>query len=658
MNQFHCTRQLGTASAAFADSVLTVSTGELRRRWQWTNHGFVTVSLDDLNAGRSWCRENPSYSCDWILPGLEDDRPKATLIDLSIHPSDDERFTSEHLEVIASIDYPRAHLQIQHVVWVYPDSPGIRVQLRIRGMENFQSEQAPYTTGRVEHLPLIFGQSRRRMFGYYNDTQRRNDTHLDILKEEVIENHLRGPEWCDWSSGLCVEDDRSGLALLRESHRCVNQVGHDCGHFYCDPDTGLEATGWGVLPQEIGADRYRAGWATWCLVYGPTDVDRQLAFKRFDRLRYPTDPGRDNYIMANIWGSCGQHPGERGPDFAMEDVVLREIDSQADLGIDVQQIDDGWQSPPDRGNWQAEQWHPHPERYPEGWKRVVERAKKKGVTLALWAAAQPIPLEDLKWNFDQADFRHFKLDFANLPDRDAIDALLDKVRTFVLYTDHQVRVNWDVTENPPRYGYFFARECGLLYLENRKPAWPPSTVYRPHTVLRDAWQLARYINLNQIQLSVQNLDRVDPNRSDANLHTHPYSVAITLMGTPLFFQLTQRYTQEARNQIRPLLQTYKEHRQAIYRGHIFPIGHQPDNASWTGFQCHLPDEKSGYLTIFRELHNPDPEQSIQLHFLNDATLTFENLLTGDKTTISAEAEGRIPIRIDNPADFRFMRYTY
>jgi hypothetical protein len=144
------------------------------------------------------------------------------------------------------------------------------------------------------------------MFGYYNDTQRRNDTHLDILKEEVIDRPLRGPEWCDWSSALCVEDDCSGLALLRESHRCVNQVGHACGHFYCDPDTGLEATGWGVLPQEIAADRYRAGWATWCLVYGPTDVDRQLTFKRFDRIRYPTDPDRDIYIMANTWGSCGQ----------------------------------------------------------------------------------------------------------------------------------------------------------------------------------------------------------------------------------------------------------------------------------------------------------------------------------------------------------------
>jgi hypothetical protein len=200
-------------------------------------------------------------------------------------------------------------------------------------------------------------------------------------------------------------------------------------------------------------------------------------------------------------------PQRPARDLSAEDIVLKEIDSQADLGIDVQQIDDGWQAPVDGRSWQCEQWRPHPEGYPEGWKRVVERAREKGVTWALWAAAQQIPLEDLQRNFDTAGFRHYKLDFANLPDRDAIDALVDKVRAFVGYTGHTVRVNWDVTENPPWYGYFLAREYGLLYLENRKPVWPLSTVYRPHTVLRDTWQLARYIGLNQIQLSVPSVRR-------------------------------------------------------------------------------------------------------------------------------------------------------
>ncbi len=30
-------------------------------------------------------------------------------------------------------------------------------------------------------------------------------------------------------------------------------------------------------------------------------------------------------------------------------------------------------------------------------------------------------------------------------------------------------LNWDLTEVAKRYGYFFAREFGCIYLENRKP---------------------------------------------------------------------------------------------------------------------------------------------------------------------------------------------
>jgi hypothetical protein len=412
-----------------------------------------------------------------------------------------------------------------------------------------------------------------------------------------------------------------------------------------------------VLPQEIGPDRYRGGWAEWCLLYTGGDDERELAFKRFDRLRYPVDPTRDVYIMANTWGSGNRRPGERGRDFAMEDVVMREIDSQADLGIDVQQIDDGWQVPPHVNDWHCEAWRPHPERYPEGWARVADRARQKGVTLGLWAPAQAIPLEDLKYNFDRGGFRYYKLDFARLGGRDEIDALMDKVRAFIRYTGHRVRVNWDVTENPARYGYFFAREYGLLYLENRKPVIPPSTVYRPHTVLRDAWQAAKYLNLNKVQCSVQNVDRVDRERSDAALHSHAYCVAITLMATPLFFQLTHLYRPEARDQIRALLSLYKAHRGHIYRGYVFPIGTKPDNASWTGFQCHLPGEGVGYFTVFRERYNRDPRREIRARFLAGQTIELTDLHGRSVSTIHVGAGGGIPFHIAAPADYCFYRYA-
>jgi len=276
--------------------------------------------------------------------------------------------------------------------------------------------------------------------------------------------------------------------------------------------------------------------------------------------------------------------------------------------------------------------------------------------LGLWAPAEEISLEALKANYEAGDFRYYKLDFANLTTRDALDDLMGKVRAFIKDTDHRVRVNWDVTENPPRVGYFFAREYGSLYLENRKPSTPAHAVYRPHTVLGDAWLVSKYLNLTKVQVSVQNGDRVDPQRSDARFHPHPYLVAITLMASPIFFQMTQLYDDHARDVIRDLLSVYKRHRAAMARGYVFPIGEKPDNGSWTGFQCHDSASGSGYLMVFRERNQPAPEWKLALRFVAGRRLEIEDLVHGESRTVDVGEDGKVWFRIEHPADFRFLRY--
>jgi hypothetical protein len=134
-------------------------------------------------------------------------------------------------------------------------------------------------------------------------------------------------------------------------------------------------------------------------------------------------------------------------------------------------------------------------------------------------------------------------------------------------------------------------------------------------------------------------------------------VAIALLATPLFFQLTQLYSAAARDEIRALLRVYKAHREAIYRGYVFPIGAKPDNASWTGFQCHLPDEGAGYLTLFRELYNRDAQQALRLHFLSGRAFELEDLRSGERSTMQADAEGSVTFTIGSPAGFGFYRYS-
>ncbi len=656
-------KKLETASVVFDGTTLLADTGQIRRTWCWTGRGFLTTEIKAFSTAR-WCLDHDdSRDADWLLPVVEGQNPEATLVNAVAVVSDDDGFTSTHVRFTAELHYSEARLAVRFEVWVYPQAPGIRVHLSVRALEGFQwdgSKDRLETTEknllearrgrgcqRLDMLPISFEGRKRRMIGYHADTQNRNDPWLDILLEAEDGKPLLYPYVCEWSNALCAEDGAWGVAMVKESHKCVNQRGVDTGLFLCDPECGLESYGWGIRPPEID-DQWRPAWATWCIVYASDERSRLRAFKTFDRLRYPLTE-RDIYIQANTWGSSQGFKQHR--DAAAEENVLREIDSCADLGIDVLQIDDGWQGDG------YEEWKPVPPRYPDGWGKVSDAARKAGVSLGLWMAAIPPSLDDMVRNIEQGGFVSLKLDFAVLNTRRKIDDLIDKVRALVLGRQHHLRINWDLTEVDARYGYFFAREFGCIYLENRKPALPVTVVYRPGTVLRDLWQISRYCNLLKFQGSIQNIDTVDKRFSDAGAYTHAYCTAIALMSTPLFFCETHLYSDEARAEIRPLLAAYKKVRKDIYRGLVHPIGDKPDGASWTGFECELPGEGWGIFTLFREPANRETTYVYRLPHLAGKTLRMENLINGNRWNATVDEGGLASFLIEVPGDFRFLVYS-
>lgn len=636
---------------------LIVTTGRVQRVWRLTKMGLSTCSLTQLQTQMQWQWDRDD--CDWQLPDATEPG-RCELCSMTAAISDDERFTNEHISVTAEFKYPDSGLILSYEIWAYPDACGLRTQLSARLIPDAKLPeprrvQGGQPSGRVERLPVNDPSDRRRLVGYYNHTQVRNDTHQDIIAQEVMSHRLQGREHCDWASAACLESDRAGIALVKESHKCVNQSGYVSGGFFIDEQQGLICHGWGLRLKDLKTDTLTRGWATWSLCWSGGDFERELAFKQFDRQRYPIDPKRDIYIQANTWGSTDN--GNDARRAAGPQRVLQELEVCSELGIDVLQIDDGWQVPPGCDTWDPGEngWYPHPQHYPDGWEPVRKRASELGVKLGLWAAAESVGLEELMHNYERGGFVQFKLDFAMLRQKHQIDALMHKVREFIKSTDHQVRVNWDVTENPARYGYFFAREYGCIYLENRKPSRPLGVIYRPHTVLRDLWQIARYLNLNRFQCSIQNVDRVDSDHSDAHLHSHGYATAIALMGIPLFFQEVKYYSDEAKAEIRSLLETYKAHREAIYHGVVHPIGEKPNNASWTGFQCSC-DDGGGYLMIFRERCNAESKKALALRGLPPGLIHLENLVTGHESQQLLGDAHAISLEIAEAPGFQFLRY--
>ncbi len=655
-------KHLKSASVSVSGDTLIASTGKMERKWILNEAGLRTVSVKDLSVNKEWGKEQPNVVCDWDLPGAITPTSKAVLKDIEAKVSDDDGFINEHLEIVTTFQYDSARLELQHVVWLFPDANGLRTQLRVKALEGFKSEglpeketsrnyfghTLPVPSGRVEYLPLDYSvKNQRRYWGYYNNPGSRHDQSRDMLKEEVVVGYpVFQDEDINWASCVSSEYENEGVIVVKESHKCVNQQGHNTGSFYAGPQ-GLFVTGWGLNPNEIVPDRFRECWANWTIVYSGGEDGMQLALKKFDRTRYPVFPERDIMIINDTWGPA--NPG--GGQFAAEDYLLKEIPLLADLGVDVLRIDDGWQINP----WGGEKEVFRPS-YEDGWKNIIESCKKNDVKLGLWIAIQRAKQKDLLQNLKEANVVTWKVDFDHLNNRSAFENRFKGIREVMKNAWMRTQFSFCPEYDDPRYGWYYAKEYGSIYFQNIQEALPEHLIMVPYHVLRQHWLMSKYFNSNKLQVLLQNPKRVDTRYSDADKHGHGYCFAMGLPFIPVFFQSAQYLDEAGRKELKSLISLYKEHREKMFDCYSFPIGETPTNASWAGFQFINDKQDEGYLLLFRELHNGEVNKPIQLKFLAGKKLKISNLKSKQTKEVEVSKDGFVTFTIDNPVDYSFLQY--
>lgn len=655
-------KRLKSASISVVDSTISVSTGKIERKWNLNNAGLKTVSIKDLSLNKEWATNKNSAMCDWNLPKAIDANTEAKLVSFDVKESDDDGFVSPHLALITQLRYESAKLEVQHVVWVFPDAPGVRTQLRVKALEGFDPKGLPeketsknfyghtlsVPSGQTEFLPLDFSVKNERLYwGYYNDPGSRHDQSRDMLKEERILGYpVFQIEDIDWASGIGVDYGGNGVSVVKESHKCVNQQGHNTGSFYVGPK-GLAVTGWGLQPKEIVTDRFRECWATWTIVYSGGNDGLQLALKRFDRARYPIFPDRDMMIINDTWGPA--NPG--GGQFAKEDYLLKEIPLLSDLGVDVLRIDDGWQIHPWGGV--KEVFLPS---YPDTWKNINDACQKYGVKLGLWIAVQRAKQKDLLWNLEKANVVTWKVDFDHLNDKTAFENRFTKVRELMKNAWMKTQFSFCPEYNHPRYGWYYAKEYGSIYFQNLQEALPEHLTMVPYHVLRQNWLMSKYFNSNKLQVLLQNPKRVNRDRSDAYLHSHAYCFAQGVPFVPVFFQGAQYLDEAGRKELKTFIAMYKAHRKELFLSYCFPIGDTPTNESYTGYQFISENSKEGYFLIFRELHNKEKVHNMCVKFLSGKELKLFDIRTGKRVEKEVSKNGMLQFEIENPADYLFLKY--
>ncbi len=121
---------LDSASVRTDGNSLIVTTGVVERVWRLNEKGLSTTTITNLDSGKVW--SSAGGECDWEIVGVSD-CGGATLQSLTATSSTDDHFTSEHIDVVAEIYYPQSSSTVKYHIWVYPDAPGIRTQLYVKG---------------------------------------------------------------------------------------------------------------------------------------------------------------------------------------------------------------------------------------------------------------------------------------------------------------------------------------------------------------------------------------------------------------------------------------------------------------------------------------------------------------------------------------------
>ncbi len=433
------------------------------------------------------------------------------------------------------------------------------------------------------------------------------------------------------------------------------------------PHARPEPTEWDVLMQ-AATRRIRfagQGYPFTLLAYSGGRGGRIEALQTYQRQFRKYDPKRDAMFLSNTWG-------DRSRDARInEEFMLKEIEAGARLGVDVVQIDDGWQKGRTAnsasvkgawdGYWNADPnfWQPDPVRLPRGLAPLVKAAKDKGMKFGLWFGPDSSN-HAANWQRD-ADR------LVELHENDGIDYFkLDSVKATTVGTEQNLRRFWDRSLEKSggrivfdldvtaeiRPGYFGAMDVGPIFVENR---YTDFHRYWPHQTLRNLWKLSQYVDPLRLRMEfLNNIRKTEmfPNDPLAPSCYQPdYLFATVMFSNPLGWFETSNLPEDYISSVSRLATVWKREREQLFSGTIIPVGSAPDGTSWTGFTSVANDRKSGYALIFRELNE-----------LSDSTIDLPLFGKGNyKVTVLAGegsanmTDGKLAVSIPSPLRYLWVR---
>jgi alpha-galactosidase len=585
--------------ASWNDSELTVGNSTFERKWVIEN-GRLKAS--------TFCTKNPDF--EWVT---ESKVKKNSDDNIFMVVADHGQFSPTEAESLRLKLTIRGKTSQQLELKIFPETPGTIIisddtsnarqasaAIQVSGVEHHETSPAQISrSSDAETLSIAPRHLKLTAVTLVDQT----DAHNELVSEK---EWLLAPNESPFElSGniLFLEDPATeqGLVFLKLA---------PCHQAH--PDNS--PWDFSINPGMSHVSAHSGGYPIATLAYQGGRAGRIAALQNFQRqLRVP-DFSRDGVFLSNTWG-------DRSRDARInEPFILKEIAAGRRLGVDVVQIDDGWQKGRSKnsarqggvwsGWWAADSqfWTPDTNRFPRGLKPVVEAAKQQGMKIGLWFSPDSSN-QATNWQRDaecilkfyhELGIQYFKIDGLDTGNPVAAEnerRLFDYV---LRSSSNNVVFDLDVTAGN-RPGYFGLPEIGPIFVENRYTDWRN---YWPHQTLRNLWKLSQYVDPLRLRIEFLNNLRNATNYGNDTLAPVNYRpdtlFAMTMAANPLgWFEVSNLASNQVA-EISPLVSVWNQERARFLGGTIIPVGNAPDGVAWTGFASVAADHSGGYLLLFRE----------------------------------------------------------
>ncbi len=600
--------------------VLAIGNALINRRWQVCDGLLVPLAL---TAGdRDWLLPaNVAGSVPPAAPPAAARRPSLTIVRGQAAPVEAASLTAEldcgdlawRLQVFPGV----AAITIQLLRWPDGDAhQGQAGRSQASGIETDGSVAAPTAADDLcERLLLACHHAHVHTAQLADQT----DSHDNLVQPREL--RLATPEPLALSGCVfAIEDPLTGDGLVLLKHAPLPHA----RPLPCPADlrTWHEGGRPAVSLHGHGAAPGSRGYAWTVGVYRHAQTGRIALLHAIQRCFRAYVPGRDGLLLSNTWGDRNRD-GRICAAF-----MAREITAGHDLGVDVVQIDDGWQRGVTsnsvhglakggvwQGFWAADErfWDHHSERFPDGLAGTAADVHARGMAFGLWFA--PDSAGDFRnWRRD-ADavlgfWRNHGVTQVKIDGVKAHSSLgeanLQRFFAAVLAESAgAISFDLDVTAEV-RPGYFGAISAGPLFVENRYTDWHR---WWPHATLRNLWLLAHWVNPLRLRMEFLNRQRKAENYAGDPLAPSVYPAdwlfASIMVASPLaWFEVSELPAEDAAG-LRPLIALWKQHRARLHGGTIHPVGQCPSGAAGSGFCSLDADGQGGYLIALREPCAPE-----------------------------------------------------